>query len=106
MQPLGVRRVAAAMVRVVDEAGRDLPAGAAVTVENDAATASSVAQDGAVFLGGAAGVLQRHAEPDFPFLSVPPHGERQAGAVDPLPDLGASRVQGGVLIGLIAAPCP
>ncbi len=55
VQPLGVRRVAAAMVRVVDEAGRDLPAGAAVTVENDAATASSVAQDGAVFLSGAAG---------------------------------------------------
>ena len=55
VQPLGVRRVASAMVRVVDDTGRNLPAGAAVTVENDAATASSVANDGAFFLSGAAG---------------------------------------------------
>jgi outer membrane usher protein len=55
VQVLGVRRVASAMVSVVDEAGRPLPAGAAVTVADDAATVSSVAKDGAFFLSGAAG---------------------------------------------------
>ena len=55
VQPLGVRRVASAMVRVVDAAGAALPAGAAVSVDDPAATASSVAQDGAFFLSGAAG---------------------------------------------------
>jgi outer membrane usher protein len=55
VQSLGVRRVAAAMVRVVDESGAPLPAGSAVTVDDVGTTVSSVANDGSFFLSGAAG---------------------------------------------------
>jgi outer membrane usher protein len=82
---LGVKRTAAALVKVVDADGRPISTGAAVSIEPDA-TATSVAQGGAFFL---------RADPGRKRAVITSHGDKCTIEFDlGLSDVGAYRTLG------------